>query len=79
MCHSHFILEHYFEMHAVDAEEGLAMYKIFCAQVEEVVDYLTIIRKLSSLLNIPIPNLKHVSVTWSDSKIVLTGFRPQQN
>lgn len=47
-------------MSAVDAEESLAIYKSFCTQTEGVVEYLSIARKLSNLLNVPVPNLRHV-------------------
>jgi len=53
--------EHYFEMSFIDAEQALAIYKYFCEQTERVVEYLAISRKLSNLINVPIPNLKHVS------------------
>ena len=53
--------EHYFEMSFNDAEQALAVYKYFCEQTERVVEYLAIARKLSNLINVPIPNLKHVS------------------
>lgn len=61
MCHSYSLSEHYFEMSAVDAEQSLAIYKSFCTQTEGVVEYLSIARKLSNLLNVPVPNLRHVS------------------
>lgn len=54
-------LEHYFEMSRVDAEQALAIYRHFCKQTERVVEFLGVARKLQNLLNIPIPNLKHVS------------------
>jgi len=44
-----------------DAEQALALYKYFCEQTERVVEYLAVARKLSNLINVPIPNLKHVS------------------
>lgn len=54
-------LEHYFEMSHVDAEQALAIYRHFCKQTEHVVEYLAVAKKLQNLLNVPIPNLKHVS------------------
>ncbi|KAG8824189.1 hypothetical protein FRC19_002301 [Serendipita sp. 401] len=53
------VLEQYFEMSAVDAEQSLEIYKSFCTQTEGVVEYLSIARKLSNLLNVPVPNLRH--------------------
>ena len=53
--------EHYFEMSHVDAAEALSIYRNFCKQTEAVVEYLGVAKKLQNLLNVPIPNLKHVS------------------
>ena len=53
-------LEHYFEMSKVDATEALRLYRHFCKQTERVVEYLGVAKKLQNLLNVPIPNLKHV-------------------
>ena len=55
------LLENYFEMSHVDAETALDVYQRFCRQTEKVVDYLSVAKKLENLLNVPIPNLKHVS------------------
>lgn len=57
--------EHYFEMSHVDASEALASYRRFCRQTEGVVEYLSIARKLQNLLNVSIPNLKHVRESQS--------------
>ena len=53
-------LEHYFEMSKVDATEALRLYRRFCKQAEKVVEFLGVAKKLENLLNVPIPNLKHV-------------------
>ena len=47
-------------MSKYDAEEALSIYRNFCGQTERVVEYLGVARKLQNLLNVPIPNLKHV-------------------
>ncbi|RDB23579.1 ENTH domain-containing protein C19F8.03c [Hypsizygus marmoreus] len=57
------VLEHYFEMSHVDAEEALAIYRHFCKQTERVVEFLGVAKKLQNLLNVPIPNLKHAPVS----------------
>ncbi|KAF8523010.1 ANTH domain-containing protein [Gautieria morchelliformis] len=57
------VLEHYFEMSHIDAEEALAIYRHFCKQTESVVEYLGVAKKLQNLLNVPIPNLKHAPVS----------------
>ena len=54
------VLEHYFEMSHVDASSALGIYRHFCEQTKEVVDYLAVAKKLQNILNVPIPNLKHV-------------------
>lgn len=55
-------IEHYFEMSHVDATQALALYRHFCKQTERVVEFLGVAKKLQNLLNVPIPNLKHVSL-----------------
>jgi hypothetical protein len=52
--------EHYFEMSHVDAEAALSLYRRFCKQTERVVEYFSVAKKLQNLLNVSIPNLKHV-------------------
>lgn len=53
--------EHYFEMAKTDAEEALAIYKAFCKQNDRVVEYLNAARRLNHVIDVPVPNLKHVS------------------
>jgi hypothetical protein len=48
-------------MSQVDAQSALDIYRHFCKQTERVVEYLGVATKLQNLLNVPIPNLKHVS------------------
>ncbi|GBE86242.1 ANTH-domain-containing protein [Sparassis crispa] len=57
------VLEHYFEMSHIDAEEALAIYRHFCKETERVVEYLAVAKKLQNLLNVPIPNLRHAPVS----------------
>lgn len=52
--------EHYFEMFRTDAEEALNLYRHFCSETERVVEYLGVAKKLQNILNVPIPNLRHV-------------------
>ncbi|KIK44663.1 hypothetical protein CY34DRAFT_802425 [Suillus luteus UH-Slu-Lm8-n1] len=56
------VLEHYFEMSKIDAEQALSIYRHFCTQTERVVEYLGVAKKLQNLLNVPIPILKHAPV-----------------
>ena len=55
--------EIYFEMSHVDASDALTIYRHFCKQTDLVVKYLRVARKLQNLLNVPVPNLKHVGCT----------------
>ncbi|KAI0793769.1 ANTH domain-containing protein [Fomes fomentarius] len=61
------VLEHYFEMSKIDAQDALSIYKHFCKQTEHVVEYLGVARKLQNLLNVPIPNLRHAPVSLASS------------
>lgn len=47
-------------MSHIDAEAALGLYRQFCKQTERVVEYLSVAKKLQNLLNVSIPNLKHV-------------------
>jgi len=49
-------------MSHIDAKEGLSIYRHFCKQTEHVTEYLGVAKKLQNLLNVPIPNLRHVSI-----------------
>lgn len=44
-----------------DASTALKIYKRFCSQTEKVVTYLGVAKKLQNVINVPVPNLKHVS------------------
>ena len=45
-----------------DAQEALSIYKAFVKQNDKVVDYLNTARRLKNVLDVPVPNLKHVSL-----------------
>ena len=47
-------------MFRTDAEEALNLYRHFCSETERVVEYLGVAKKLQNILNVPIPNLRHV-------------------
>ena len=60
-------------MFRTDAEEALNLYRHFCSETERVVEYLGVAKKLQNILNVPIPNLRHVrSFTLSAYKFILT-------
>ena len=62
---SNTMAENYFEMSHVDASTSLKIYKRFCVQTEKVVAYLGVAKKMQNIINVSIPNLKHVSTVWS--------------
>ena len=45
-----------------DASASLKIYKQFCRETEKVVTYLGVAKKLQTILNVQVPNLKHVGV-----------------
>lgn len=47
-------------MSHTDATTALKIYKTFCKDTEKVVVYLGVVKKLHKVLNIQVPNLKHV-------------------
>jgi hypothetical protein len=47
-------------MSHVDAETALAIYRHFGKQAELAVEFLGVAKKLQNILDVPIPNLKHV-------------------
>ena len=51
-------------MSHIDAKDALKLYRHFCKQAESVVEFLGVARKLQNLLNVPIPNLKHVRILF---------------
>jgi hypothetical protein len=52
-------------MSHTDAKQALEIYRRFCKQTESVDEYLGVAKKLQNLLNVPIPNLKHVRLISS--------------
>ncbi len=69
---THIFAEHYFEMSKIDAKEALTLYRHFCKQTERVVEYLGVAKKLQNLLNVPIPNLRHVRDLLGNLSMLLT-------
>ena len=47
-------------MSHTDAKQALEIYRHFCKQTEFVDEYLGVAKKLQNLMNVSIPNLKHV-------------------
>lgn len=70
------VLEHYFEMSQVDASSALAIYRNFCKQTERVVEYVAVAKKLQNLLNVPVPNLRHVRIACARDVVLNLSQAP---
>lgn len=53
------VLNHYFEMSKPDAERAIKIYKRFCKQTDDVVQYLSVARQYESATRLQIPKVKH--------------------
>jgi hypothetical protein len=53
------VLSHYFEMSKPDAERAIRIYKKFCTQTEQVVQYLGVARQYEHATRLEIPRIKH--------------------
>ena len=49
-------------MSRIDAGDALGIYRHFCKETEQVMEYLSNAKKLENLLQVPIPHLKHVRI-----------------
>jgi hypothetical protein len=58
-----------------DATQALEIYRHFCKQTQFVCEYLGIAKKLQNLLNVPVPNLKHVRLRSSYSMLCLSIYQ----
>jgi len=47
------------------AADALTLYKSFCTQTKKVVEYLKYAKELNNIIDVPIPNLKHVRLAFS--------------
>ncbi|KAK9239647.1 ANTH domain-containing protein [Lipomyces kononenkoae] len=61
------VLEHYFEMSKYDAERALEVYKTFVDEMEGIVEYLQVARKLESATRLSVPNIKHAPTSLSQA------------
>ncbi|EME49569.1 hypothetical protein DOTSEDRAFT_68373 [Dothistroma septosporum NZE10] len=61
------VLSHYFEMSRPDAERSIRIYKIFCKQTEQVVQYLSVARQFEYATRLEIPKLKHAPTSLAAS------------
>ena len=61
------VLSHYFEMSRPDAERSITIYKKFCKQTEQVVQYLSVARQYEHATRLEIPKLKHAPTSLAAS------------
>ncbi|KAM3419155.1 hypothetical protein BST61_g5099 [Cercospora zeina] len=61
------VLSHYFEMSRPDAERAITIYKKFCKQTEQVVQYLSVARHYEHATRLAIPKLKHAPTSLAAS------------
>ena len=62
LAHNATTAEHYFEMSKPDATTALKIYKTFVRDTEKVVAYLGVAKKMFNIIQVQIPNLKHVRI-----------------
>lgn len=61
-------------MSQVDAQNALKIYQHFCKQTERVVNYLGVAKKLENVVNVQIPNLRHVGTSFTCRGCLLNVF-----
>lgn len=61
------VLSHYFEMSKPDAERAIKIYKRFCKQTDQVVQYLSVARQYEHATRLEIPKIKHAPTSLANS------------
>ena len=61
------VLSHYFEMSKSDAERAIKIYKRFCSQTDQVVQYLGVARQYEHATRLEIPKIKHAPTSLANS------------
>ena len=61
------VLSRYFEMSKPDAERAIRIYKKFCTQTEQVVQYLGVARQYEHATRLEIPRIKHAPTSLAKS------------
>lgn len=61
------VLSHYFEMSRPDAERAINIYKRFCKQTDQVVQYLSVARQYEHATRLEIPKIKHAPTSLANS------------
>lgn len=61
------VLGRYFEMSKPDAERAIKIYKVFCKQTDQVVQFLSIARQYEHATRLVIPKIKHAPTSLVNS------------
>lgn len=61
------VLSHYFEMSKPDAERSIKIYKTFCKQTDQVVQFLGVARQFEHATRLEIPKIKHAPTSLAAS------------
>ena len=61
------VLSHYFEMSRPDAERAIKIYKAFCKQTDQVVQFLGVARQYEHATRLEIPKIKHAPTSLAAS------------
>ena len=61
------VLSNYFEMSKQDAERAIKIYKKFCSQTDQVVQYLSVARQYEHATRLEIPKIKHAPTSLAKS------------
>jgi hypothetical protein len=61
------VLSHYFEMSRPDAERSIRIYKTFCKQTDQVVQFLSVARTFEHATRLEIPKIKHAPTSLAAS------------
>lgn len=61
------VLSRYFEMSRPDAERAIKIYKKFCTQTDQVVQYLSVARQYEHATRLEVPRIKHAPTSLVNS------------
>ncbi|KAM0713194.1 hypothetical protein Q7P35_000646 [Cladosporium inversicolor] len=61
------VLGHYFEMSRTDAERAIKIYRTFCKQTDQVVQFLGVARQFEHATRLEIPKIKHAPTSLAAS------------
>lgn len=61
------VLQRYFELSRPDAERAIKIYRRFCKQTEQVVNYLRTAQQYQHAMRLEIPRIKHAPIDLADT------------